>query len=171
MGNEGITRDELKDIFGEKRARGHQAKVIHCDEQNYTLDQLVEKMKDMRETDRVGMRLEAMASGNTVLADKILAAIAIIDQNQIHAFAQAVQYGLQDDYLAQYKSWAEKATLKARIESGTYVKGLDNPEKLIEILEKSIYKDFQNQLEGNKSFQDALGNVVQSHQKPGREKD
>jgi len=147
-------KEMLKDIYGKKRAQGHEIKTIHYDEQKLTVAQLVEKLKKVDEIESAGIHLSALVQGNAELAAKIKLAQAVIRRNQIDAFAQAVQYGVADDFLAQFKSWTDKSSLKVHIEmSEQYkradTKGLDT-KKLIDIIDKSIDADLlgQAQAEG-----------------------
>ena len=138
-------KKQLKEIFGEKRTREYKARNIHFDDQEYSVEQLVEKLKNVNELDIAGIHLSALAHDNNELAVKIRQAQAIITQNRIDAFAQAVQYGVADDYLAQFETWIDKLSLKADIEVSdimkhTDTKGLDT-KKLIGIIQKSIDVD------------------------------
>lgn len=142
-------KNDIHNILGDRMANSIEGIVDCLDKMDLTPEEFVNRISDLNELIRGGMRLTALSKGYEELADKIDKANELIKLKRIDEFKKSVANGTHEEFLANI-SWIDKSSLKVAM--GLARLGLSNEKELTEeeqkyydIIENSINKDLEKE--------------------------
>ena len=138
-------KNDIKNIFNSIMASSMEEMVYTFKNSNMTPEEIAERIKDLHEIIREGIRITALSAGDKEMSDKIGKANQIIIENRIAEFKKAVANGTQEEFLSKMP-WTDKVSLKVNIKFSSTEKPLPQEEqRYMDIIEKSIDEDINKE--------------------------